>query len=119
MIDLASLEARLTEERHRLTTLSNRERSVYELWLTGIKQYDIGFRLELSPKTVNTYKTLIQGKLRCNSDVELVKFAIRHSLVDAWAPQEKLEHRQVFLRINAEAAPFKQHLTLKSVDIPA
>jgi DNA-binding CsgD family transcriptional regulator len=105
MMDLEQHGERLLEEKLRLGTLSNRERTVYDLLLLGVRQYEIGYRLALSPKTINTYKTVVQGKLLCNSDVELVKFGVRHGLVDVFAPQPPMDQKYIFLNMKIPVGP--------------
>jgi two-component system invasion response regulator UvrY len=43
---------------------------------------DIGDKLFLSPKTVNSYRYRIFEKLGIDGDVELTHLAVRHGLID-------------------------------------
>lgn len=61
--------------------LSNREWEVAEMVLKGEKAKDIGRRLYLSPKTVNSYRYRIFKKLGVRSDIELVRLAISQGIV--------------------------------------
>lgn len=115
MMDLELYEERLRLERTRLEALSPRERMVYDLWLTGVKQSEIAFRLNLSPKTINTHKTIVQGKLLCNSDVELVKFGVRHGLVDVYTAQTPMDQKSIFLNMKIPIGPVPDQV-LKTVN---
>jgi two-component system response regulator NreC len=64
-----------------LDILSKREREVLELVGEGFNNYDIGKKLELSPKTIARHRERIMKKLNIHSRTELVKFAIRTGLI--------------------------------------
>lgn len=64
-----------------LDILSARERQVLELVGEGLNNYDIGKKLELSPKTIARHRERIMKKLNIHSRTELVKFAIRTGLI--------------------------------------
>ena len=64
-----------------LDILSARERQVLELVGEGLNNYDIGKKLELSPKTIARHRERIMKKLNMHSRTELVKFAIRTGLI--------------------------------------
>jgi len=61
-------------------TLSAREYQVFTLLCEGIRAKEIAARLELSPKTVDTYRASLMRKLNIHDLVGLVKFAIEHNL---------------------------------------
>lgn len=61
--------------------LSARERQVFYELCAGGKNREIGARLHISPRTVETHRSRILKKLCFKNVVELVKFAIRNSLV--------------------------------------
>lgn len=63
--------------------LSDRELQVMLKITKGVKAQDIADELDLSPKTVNSYRYRIFEKLGIGSDVELTLLAIRHGLVDS------------------------------------
>lgn len=65
-----------------LQILSAREIEVIQLIAQGLTTPEIGERLELSPKTISRHRERIMTKLRMNSSTQIVKFAIRHGLVD-------------------------------------
>jgi DNA-binding NarL/FixJ family response regulator len=67
------------DEPHKL--LSEREHQVLELFLCGKNNSEIAARLNLSMKTISTYKTRIMQKLDVNSDIELLRYAIKHELI--------------------------------------
>lgn len=63
-----------------LESLSNRERDVLQLVVEGHTSAEIGQRLSISSKTVDTYRSRLMKKLGVKDLPELVKFAIQHGL---------------------------------------
>lgn len=63
-----------------LESLSDREREVLQLATEGRTSLEIATLLNLSPKTVETYRSRIMTKLDLDSLPALVKFAIQHGL---------------------------------------
>lgn len=63
-------------------SLSNRELQVLKLIAGGQTLKEIGSALSLSEKTVATYRARISEKMGFSSNVELTRYAMRHSLVD-------------------------------------
>jgi DNA-binding NarL/FixJ family response regulator len=61
--------------------LSDREREVLVLTAEGFSSREIGERLYISPKTVETYRARIMSKLGLNHRSELVRFALRTGLL--------------------------------------
>jgi len=61
--------------------LSAREREVMALTAEGYSSTEIGQKLFISPKTVDTYRSRIMQKLRLNHRSELVRFALRAGLL--------------------------------------
>jgi len=49
----------------------------------GEKVNDISEQLNLSPKTVNSYRYRLFAKLGISGDVELTRLAIRYKMLDA------------------------------------
>jgi len=74
-------EAEKSKDAIDLDTLSERERQVLELVGEGLNNYDIGKKLDLSPKTIARHRERIMKKLNMHSRTELVKFAIRTGLI--------------------------------------
>jgi len=66
-----------------LETLSAREYQVFTLLVEGIRAKEIAARLELSPKTVDTYRASLMRKLDIHDVAGLVKFAIQRDLTSA------------------------------------
>jgi len=60
--------------------LSAREHQVFTLLIDGIRAKEIAARLELSPKTVDTYRSSLMRKLDIHDIAGLVKFAIHRKL---------------------------------------
>jgi DNA-binding NarL/FixJ family response regulator len=65
-----------------LPALSQRERRVFLLLAEGRSVKEIAFELALSPKTVETYKYRLMGKLGARSVVELTRIAIKGKLLE-------------------------------------
>lgn len=63
-----------------LATLSPREMEVFSLLVNGRRAKDIAELLEISPKTVDTYRASLMRKLNVHDLVGLVKFAIERNL---------------------------------------
>lgn len=70
-------------ERSPLQQLSTREREVLTHTAEGFSASEIGKKLFISPKTVDTYRSRIMEKLRLNHRAELVRFALRTGLLKA------------------------------------
>jgi DNA-binding NarL/FixJ family response regulator len=67
-------------ERSPIELLSIREREVLQLTVEGATSAAIAEKLELSPKTVDTYRSRLMEKLGVQNLPELVRFAIKHGL---------------------------------------
>ena len=63
-----------------LALLSKREFAVFSLLVDGVRPKDIAIALEISPKTVDTYRSNIMRKLKIDSVAGLVRFAIQRNL---------------------------------------
>lgn len=64
-----------------LASLSPREKEVLALTAEGFSSSEIGKKLYISPKTVDTYRSRIMEKLELNHRSELVRFALRTGLL--------------------------------------
>ncbi|WP_434360158.1 UvrY/SirA/GacA family response regulator transcription factor [Parasalinivibrio latis] len=62
--------------------LSERELQIMLMITKGEKVTDISEKLNLSPKTVNSYRYRLFEKLSIKGDVELTHLAIRHGILD-------------------------------------
>lgn len=68
-----------------LETLSDREMQVLKLLAEGRTGREIGHELHLSVKTVDTYRARLLAKLNLETTADLIRFAVRHRVVeDAW-----------------------------------
>jgi DNA-binding NarL/FixJ family response regulator len=63
--------------------LSDREAEVLRLTAQGFSSSEIGERLRISSKTVDTYRQRFMEKLSLNHRTELVRFALSHGLLTA------------------------------------
>lgn len=70
-----------------LASLSRREYEVFSFLVDGMRPKDIAKLLDISPKTVDTYRSNIMRKLGIHDLVGLVKFAINRNLTSAVNPQ--------------------------------
>jgi DNA-binding NarL/FixJ family response regulator len=68
--------------------LSDREFQVMQMLVAGKCVKEIAAELALSPKTVSTFHTRLMGKLRLQSDVELVRYTLEHNLVESSVPPQ-------------------------------
>ena len=71
---------RRSEPEDQLVSLSSREYQVFQLMIEGIRAKEIACRLNLSPKTVDTYRASLMRKLDIHDVPALVKFAIQRDL---------------------------------------
>jgi DNA-binding NarL/FixJ family response regulator len=72
------------QEESKLTSLlSERELDVIKLTAMGYNSREIGEKLALSPKTVDTYRERAMQKLNIDSRTDIVRFALRAGLLDA------------------------------------
>jgi DNA-binding NarL/FixJ family response regulator len=62
--------------------LTNREIEILKLYVEGLINKEIGDKLSISIRTVETHKNHIMRKLGLKSTVELVKFAIRNKIAE-------------------------------------
>lgn len=63
--------------------LSDRESAVFRHLARGLKNADIGKLLCLSVKTISTYKSRILVKMRLRNQADLIRYALKHRLIDA------------------------------------
>jgi DNA-binding NarL/FixJ family response regulator len=71
----------LDAERARFDRLTDREQSVLRLTAQGYSAPEIGVRLFISPKTVDTYKQRIGDKLDLTHRAEYIAFALKLGLL--------------------------------------
>jgi len=72
----------LTGEDDPVHQLSAREFEVFRLLADGKKVEEVAEMLKISQKTVANYYTIIKQKLDVSSPIEMVRFAIRHGLIE-------------------------------------
>jgi DNA-binding NarL/FixJ family response regulator len=68
--------------------LSAREMEVFSYLVNGLRPKDIAELLEISPKTVDTYRASLMRKLKVHDLVGLVKFAIERNLTSTSDPRD-------------------------------
>ena len=62
--------------------LSDREFEIIRLLASGKRVSEIAKQLHLSVKTVSTYRARVLGKLNLRTTAEIIRYAIKHGLVD-------------------------------------
>jgi DNA-binding NarL/FixJ family response regulator len=75
------------DESDPVASLSRREYQVFSLLVDGVRPKDIAKSLDISPKTVDTYRAHVMRKLAIGSVAGLVRFAIGRAVpaqVPAW-----------------------------------
>ena len=73
----------VADDRARYEKLTERERDVLRLVAEGYSAPEIGERLHISPKTVDTYKQRINEKLSLDHRADYVKLALKLGLLSA------------------------------------
>lgn len=77
-----ALEHSSTAEAAPHTLLSDREYQVFEMIVAGKSVSEIAAQLVLSVKTVSTHKTRIMQKMNAANQADLIRYALRHKLID-------------------------------------
>lgn len=72
-----------TESRAQHEDLSEREMQIFIMLTSGRTVSEIADELFLSIKTVSTHKSRLMGKLNIQTQTDLIRYAIRHQLIDA------------------------------------
>jgi RNA polymerase sigma factor (sigma-70 family) len=71
--------------RARLDSLTRREREVLLLVANGLTNREIGEKLDISPRTVETHRERVMGKLRIRTVAGLTRFVVEHRLDESEA----------------------------------
>jgi two-component system response regulator NreC len=74
-----------------LEKLTERERDVLAMTAEGFSSSEIGQKLFISPKTVDTYRSRIMEKLQLHHRSELVRFALNTGLLRPNATEKKVD----------------------------
>jgi DNA-binding NarL/FixJ family response regulator len=74
------------EKKDPLALLSKREYEVFSFLVDGMRPKDIAKMLEISPKTVDTYRANVMRKLEVDGIAGLVRFAIQRNLQTTSVP---------------------------------
>lgn len=72
----------LPGEDNPIDSLSMRETQVLMMIAQGTKTQEISEILNLSPKTISTYRKRLYEKLDVNSDIEMLHLAMKHGVLD-------------------------------------
>ena len=64
------------------TLLSDREFQVFQMIAAGRSMREIAAGLSISVKTVSTHKSRIMEKMHFSKRADLVRYALRHKLLD-------------------------------------
>jgi len=77
------IEERVAQEESLDGRITTREREIVQLLVEGKSNKEVGCELGISTRTVESHRAKILRKLHCHSFSELVRYAIRHKMVDA------------------------------------
>jgi len=66
----------------KLALLTEREREILVLIAEGLSNTQVGERLFISPRTVDTHRTNLMKKLEVHNIAGLIRYAYRHGLVE-------------------------------------
>lgn len=69
-------------DRHPHETLSTREFQVLIMIAEGKPLKEIAYDLDLSEKTVSTYRTRVLQKMDMKKNIELARYAVKHGLIE-------------------------------------
>jgi two-component system, NarL family, response regulator NreC len=75
-------KARGTETVDRYETLTTREREILHLSAEGYTNVEIGKRLFISPRTVETHRAHLMHKLGLRTHTDLIRYALRRGIID-------------------------------------
>ena len=89
-------------------TLTPRERQVTQLLAEGKSTKDVASTLNLSVKTAETHRSNIMGKLGLHSVSELVLYAVRNDIVQAFNSEAAGSSREGEMHKNASEALLKK-----------
>lgn len=64
------------------TLLSDREYEIFQMLVAGKTTTEIAHQFSISIKTVSTHKSRIMEKMQMTNQAELIRYALRHRLVD-------------------------------------
>jgi DNA-binding NarL/FixJ family response regulator len=88
-LPLSRIKSKIIQHAHNENTnqinfndLTDREQEVLKLFAEGLTYKEIGDKLFISPRTVETHKNNILNKLEMKSVVEMIKYAIKHELIN-------------------------------------
>ncbi|MBL8941357.1 MAG: response regulator transcription factor [Archangium sp.] len=79
----ALAEAVVSDDPNPVSRLSHRELEVIRLIAQGRSLREIALELNLSEKTIGTYRARLGEKLGLKTNVDLTRFALQHQLIDA------------------------------------
>ncbi|MBW4613928.1 MAG: response regulator transcription factor [Desmonostoc vinosum HA7617-LM4] len=81
-VDIPNSLSTQIQKSQQFSSLTHREQQVLELLTHGLSNAEMGHQLHLSPRTVEKYVSSLLRKTSTNNRAELVRFAIKHGLVD-------------------------------------
>jgi len=79
--DLSSLHRKDSDTNNQFKIISDREYSVLKLFSEGLTYKEIGEKLNISPRTVESHKNNLLKKYKFNSLQEMISFAVKHKLI--------------------------------------
>lgn len=82
IIDFINSEKNINQENKNICELSEREHEVLKQIADGLSYKEIGEKLFISVKTVEKHKRNILDKLKLDTTVDLVKYAIKNKIIE-------------------------------------
>ena len=80
-VDVVAADLEFDSEKPPHENLSDREYQVLCLLASGKRLKDIADQLDLSIKTISTYRTRILDKMNMNNNAEMIRYALQNKLV--------------------------------------
>jgi len=79
--DLSALHRKDSDTENQFKIISDREYSVLKLFSEGLTYKEIGEKLNISPRTVESHKNNLLKKYNFSSLQEMISFAVKHKLI--------------------------------------
>jgi DNA-binding NarL/FixJ family response regulator len=82
-------KARTSQTTDRYETLTRREREVFHLSAEGHTNAEIGARLYISPRTVETHRANVMRKLGLRTHTDLIRYALQRGVIAIEATKKR------------------------------
>ena len=81
MLDVSTLTLKKETNVKLLSLLSDKEREVLSLVAEGVSTKEMADQLQLSPKTIETYRNNLINKLNARNSSDLIRIAIKEGFI--------------------------------------